>query len=289
VATTDSAGVDKVDPCAVEREGGIIPALYDVSETMLWALHNRAIETKRGDGVLVDPESARIHDAIDYEFMRHFGDPLGSLAARAAEIDQALRKWLERHPDGVVISLGEGLETQRHRVDNGRMRWLSIDLPDAIRLRERFLAPTDRFRHIAASALDPAWMDAVDATSGVFVVAQGLLMYLEPEWVRQLFTSIADRFPDADIVFDTVPRWFSLLTLLGLNQTPHYRLPAMPWGIDRDELELTLRRWHPAVASVAFLNYQIPRGLPRIVADIQQFSFWLAASVLAARTPFFLF
>jgi hypothetical protein len=30
-----------------------------------------------------------------------------------------------------------------------------VDLPDAIRLREHFLVPTHRFRHIAASALDP--------------------------------------------------------------------------------------------------------------------------------------
>jgi O-methyltransferase involved in polyketide biosynthesis len=235
---------------------------------MLWALHNRATEAKRRDGVLVDPESARIHEMIDYEFTRHFGEPAGSIAARAAAIDRTLRLWLERHPDGIVVSLGEGLETQRQRVDNGRMRWLSVDLPDAMRFRERFLAPTDRFRHFTASALEPAWMDAVDATSGVFVVAQGLLMYLAPEQVRPLFTGIADRFPGVEIVFDAVPCWFSHLTLLGLNQTPHYRLPAMPWGIDRDELEPTLRRWHPGITSVEFLDYKIPRGLPRIVADM---------------------
>jgi O-methyltransferase involved in polyketide biosynthesis len=253
---------------AVEREGGVTPALADVSETMLWALHNRATEAKRRDSVLVDPDSVRIHDAIDYEFARHFGEPVGSLAARAAAIDRTLRGWLKYHPNGTVVSLGEGLETQRQRVDNGQMQWLSVDLPDAIRLRERFLAPTDRLRHIAACALDPVWMDAVDATFGIFVVAQGLLMYLEPERVRLLFTSIADRFPGVEIVFDAVPRWFSRLTLLGLNQTPHYRLPAMPWGIDRDELEPALRRWHPDITSVAFLDYKIPRGLARVVADM---------------------
>jgi O-methyltransferase involved in polyketide biosynthesis len=253
---------------AVERAGGVTPPLADVSETMLWALHNRATEAKRRDGVLVDPESARIHEMIDYPFTRHFGEPAGSLAARAAAIDRTLRLWLERHPDGIVVSLGEGLETQRQRVDNGRMRWLTVDLPDAIRLRERFLTPTDRFRHFAGSALEPGWMDAVDARSGIFVIAQGLLMYLEPEQVRHLFTRIADRFPGAEIVFDAVPRWFSHLTLLGLQQTPHYRLPAMPWGIDRDELEPTLLRWHPGISSVAFLDYKIPRGLPRMLADL---------------------
>ena len=75
-----------------------------------------------------------------------------------------------------MVSFGEGFETQRERVDNGRMRWLTVGLPDAIRLRERFLTPTDRFRHFAGSALEPGWMDAVDAWSGIFVIAQGLLM-----------------------------------------------------------------------------------------------------------------
>jgi len=252
----------------VARPDNVTPVLAGVPETMLWALHNRAIEAKRRDGILVDSESVRIHDAIDYDFTRQFGDPGGSLAARAAEIDRTLRCWLGRYPDGTVVSLGEGLETQSRRVDNGRMRWLSVDLPDAIDLRERFLTPTPRFRHIAASALDPVWMDAVDPTSGVFVIAQGLLMYLEPQRVGRLLINIADRFPGVEIVFDSVPRWFSRLTRLGLNQTPHYRLPPMPWGIDRDEIEPTLRRWIPHVASVAFLDYGSPRGLPRVLADM---------------------
>lgn len=148
------------------------------------------------------------------------------------------------------------------------MHWLSVDLPDAIRLRDRFLAPTSRFRHIAASALDPAWMDAVETPSDVIIVAQGLLMYLEPEAVRRLFTDIVDRFPGVEIVFDAVPRWFSDLTLWGLNLTSHYRVPSMPWGIDSNEIEPTLRSWHPHVATVELFDYRAPRGLPRIMADM---------------------
>jgi len=202
-----------------QRCDRIVPDLAGVSVTMLWSLHNRASEAKRPDGILHDPESIYIQSAIDYDFARHFGDPLGSLAARAVEIDRVLRSWLDRHPEGIVVSLGEGLETQSRRVDNGRMGWLSVDLPDAIRLRERFFAPTHRFRHIAASALDPVWMDAVGPSSDVFIVAQGLLMYLAPERVRQLFVCIADRFPGSVLVFDTIPRWFSDLTMVGLNKT----------------------------------------------------------------------
>jgi len=245
--------------------------LSGVSETMLWSLHNRASETKRPDAVLHDPDSVRIHESIDYDYDAHFGDPCGSLAARAAAIDDVLRGWLERHPDGCVVSLGEGLETQAGRVDNGRMRWCSVDLPAAIRLRERFLAPNARFHHIAASVVDPAWMDAVDASSGVCIVAQGLLMYLEPDCVSRLFCRIAQRFPGAEMVFDTIPRWFSDLTLAGLNQTPRYRLPAMPWGVNRDEIEPTLRAWRSDVADVRFLDYRAPRGLPRLLSDMMDY------------------
>jgi O-methyltransferase involved in polyketide biosynthesis len=244
------------------------PNLADVPETMLWSLYNRAIEAQLSDGVLNDPDSVRIHAALDYNFAAQFGEPAGSLAVRAAEIDRVLREWIARHPDGCVVSLGEGLETQARRVDNGRVRWLSVDLPDAIRLRERFLPPTERFRHLAMSALDPAWMACVDESDGVFIVAQGLLMYLEPERVQRLFHAIAERFERADLVFDVVPRWFSRLTLLGLRQTPQYQLPPMPWGIDRDEVGATLQSWHGRFGEIAFLDYRVPRGLARLLLSM---------------------
>ena len=258
----------RFDIRTADRRDGVVPDLAGVSETMLWSLYNRASEAQRPDSALIDPESVRIQSVIKYDFAAHFGVPLGSLAARAIEIDRALRSWLARHPEEIIVSLGEGLETQSRRVDNGRMRWVTVDLPDAIRLRERFLVPTPRFRHIAASALDPVWMDAVDPSSGIFIVAQGLLMYLEPERVHQLFAGIAERFPNSELVFDTIPRWFSDLTMLGLNQTATYRLPSMPWGINRDEIEQTLRHWHPCVDTVSFLPYRSPRGLPRLFAGM---------------------
>jgi O-methyltransferase involved in polyketide biosynthesis len=251
-----------IEPIARHR---VIPRIGGVSETMLWALHNRATEARRPDAILIDPDSIRIHAAIDYDFTRHFGNPTGTLAARAAAIDNALKHWIKLHPNGTVVSLGEGLETQVRRVDNGRVHWLSVDLPAAIRLREQFLPPTERRRHLAVSALDLRWMSEVEPSRGVFIVAQGLLMYLQPTQVRDLLTAIAERFPAADLVFDAVPRWFSRLTLLGLRQTPHYRLPPMPWGINRDELAPALQRWHHRLAILTFLDYGAPRGLPHLL------------------------
>ena len=242
--------------------------LNGVSETMLWTLYDRACEARRPDGILVDLDSVRICDAIDYDFTRHFGDSVGSFAARAAEIDQLLRRWLEQHPDGLIVSLGEGLETQAHRVDNGRMRWLTVDLPAAIELRQHFLPSSTRFRHVAGSVFEPGWMDEIEPTPDVFIVVQGLFMYLEPEAVRRLFVQIVGRFPGAEIAFDVIPRWFSRLTMWGVMQTPHYRLPPMPWGIDGDEITTRLHSWSSGIAALSMLEYRIPRGWPKIMEDL---------------------
>ncbi len=243
----------------------LAPSLSGVPETMLWTLYARASEAKRAGGILRDPEAVRLFDALDYDFERRFGAPSYMYALRAALIDRVLRRWLRRRPDGLVVSLGEGLETQAWRVDNGRMRWLSVDLPEAIAVRARLLPPTPRLRQLAASALDPLWMEAVDATSGLFIVAQGLFMYLQPAEVESLFTGIARRFAGAQMMFDIVPRKLSRSTLQGHVHTPDYMLPPMPWGLDHAEVAPTLRRWHPGLRAIRFLPYRDPTGRSALV------------------------
>ncbi|WP_200348746.1 class I SAM-dependent methyltransferase [Halochromatium glycolicum] len=77
------------------------------------------------------------------------------------------------HPGGTVVELGCGLETQFQRIDDGRVHWLCVDVPQAIAVRERFLPPSERCRHLAMSALDPAWTDHLPASAPLFVTAQG--------------------------------------------------------------------------------------------------------------------
>ncbi|MGO4327126.1 class I SAM-dependent methyltransferase [Cupriavidus sp. 2TAF22] len=246
----------------------ISPTLEGVSETMLWTLYDRACEARRADSIIADPHSVRICDALEYDFAGRFGTPIGSFSARAVEFDRLLKRWLERHPDGLIISLGEGLETQAHRVDNGRMSWITVDLPSAIKLRERFLPSCARFRHVTSSACEARWADGIKPGTPVFIVAQGLFMYLEPEAVKGIFIHIANRVPGAEIAFDAVPRWFAQLTDWGVMLTSGYRLPPMPWGVDRDEIEARLRTWSPGISSLRVLEYRTPRGWPKLAEDL---------------------
>ncbi|MFE2727962.1 class I SAM-dependent methyltransferase [Kitasatospora sp. NPDC059327] len=230
-----------------------LPAeLAAVPETALWTLYQRAVEARRPDGVLRDPKAVELVDRIDYPFADRFGTSGTQAqlqALRVACFDREVADFLAREPRGTVVCLGEGLETQYWRVDNGRARWLTVDLPESVALRERLLPPGPRQRYLAADATDLAWADAVDRDQGVLVTAQGLLMYLRPARVRALIAGCAERFPGGSLVLDAVPRWFGRLTLTGRMRSHTYEPPPMPWAMDARERG-KLRTAGPAVAGV---------------------------------------
>ncbi|MBB4268058.1 class I SAM-dependent methyltransferase [Roseospira visakhapatnamensis] len=254
--------------------------LTDVPETMLWTLHNRASEAARPDGVVRDETALRIYRSLAYDYERSFGPADPSHGVRSAVFDAELRAFLAKHPDGVIVNLGEGLETQRFRVDGDQALWITVDVPDAIAIRERFITPDERHLHIAVSALDRVWFDAVPPDRAVFITAQGLLMYFEPEDVASLLRDMAARFPGAWFAFDHIPRWLSRKTLKGYMKTPHYRTPRMPWGINIDEVRPTLQDWVPGLAEYSRLPFRWPRGFNKLF-----FGTWTVAPVVWRLAP----
>lgn len=253
------------------------PNLVGIPETMLWTLHNRVSEARRDDGVIRDPDAIRIYEALDYQYTRSFGAAEPSHGVRSAVFDDELRAFLRQHPDGVIVNLGEGLETQRFRVPGADATWISVDLPEAIEIRERFIRPDDQHKHVAASVLDTSWLAAVPKGRPVFITAQGLFMYLPEESVRELFISISESFPGSQLAFDSIPRWISRKTVseAGWKKTKYYTTPPMPWGINVHEVEPTLRDWVPSIDSIERIHWEFPRGAIRWIAKVVQATPWV--------------
>ncbi len=220
--------------------------LQAIPETTLWTLYMRASEAGRPDTVLPDPTAVELLEAIDFPFEERFGAARMAQwqALRARTFDDEVRRFLAAHPDGAVVALGEGLETQFWRVDNGRVRWTTVDLPEILAIRAELLPAHERLRALACSALDDAWMDEVDPSRGLLVTAQGLLMYFEPEQVHGLIERVRRRFPDAQLVFDAIPRFLAERSQKGQLRGPTgYEPPPWLWGIDKQErLRMGARR-----------------------------------------------
>ena len=154
--------------------------------------------------LLNDPRAVEIVDRLEYDFSDASRGAIWH-AVRVATFDKAVRRFLIRHPAGTVVALGEGLETQFWRVDNGHVRWVTVDLPETLTLRRELLPDGPRQQSYAGSALDNGWLDAVDPRRPVLVTAQGLFVYFEREQVHELVTRVARRLPTASLVFDVVP------------------------------------------------------------------------------------
>ncbi|MGH3870551.1 MAG: class I SAM-dependent methyltransferase [Pseudonocardiaceae bacterium] len=231
--------------------------LSGVPETTLWTLHNRASEAARPDALIHDPWAMYLRSCIDHPYQRAFGEPSQSHALRARCFDQAMREFLAEHPGATVVSLGEGLETGFWRIADPQVRWVSVDLPEIIALREQLLPAEPQVCNVACSALDRSWMDAVAPDADVLISAQGLLMYFQPREVFTLINQCARRFPGGRMIFDTIPPWFSRRTLSGWALSPRYTAPPMPFGITVRQLARFPQRL-PAIATVT--DIQLPRG-----------------------------
>src|SRR4051812_8934643 len=103
---------------------------------MLWTLWQRAVEAERPDTVLPDPLAADLVRRIDHPFAQRFGTAFGQWQAlRARCFDEEIRRFQRSVPGGTVVALGEGLETQFWRVDDGLVRWVTVEVPEAVALR----------------------------------------------------------------------------------------------------------------------------------------------------------
>jgi O-methyltransferase involved in polyketide biosynthesis len=177
-----------------------------VQQTLLTTLAARAKENRKKKPVLPDPKAAEMVASIGEraaKYERGMGAWVNVL--RTMIFDSWVRAFLAEHPDGTVAEIGTGLNTRFERVDNGRVHWIDMDLPDTIELRRRFFADSGRRRMLAASVLDEDWMRAVRQSPGpYFLVSEGVLAYLAQ--APQVIAQIAAGFPGELIAFDTYPQ-----------------------------------------------------------------------------------
>lgn len=181
-------------------------ALDGVSETMLVTLFYRAMETRSDAPLITDPKAVEIVDSLDYDFSRctNWANQV-CMAVRTRLFQDAIKAFIDEHPDAVVVNLAAGLDNRFSEMDNGSIRWFDLDLPAVIETRRQFIEETDRRKFLAMSALDKSWLDMLeidDPSTPVLVVAEGLLPYLPEIEVVDLLATVADRFPVSRTVFE---------------------------------------------------------------------------------------
>ncbi|MBR0410628.1 MAG: class I SAM-dependent methyltransferase [Eubacterium sp.] len=78
------------------------------------------------------------------KFLSHEG-----VVARTIMLDRQMKKIIRKAPDTVVVNIGAGFDNRFPRVDNGKIWWFDLDLPDAIEARKKVFHEQDRVTMIA--------------------------------------------------------------------------------------------------------------------------------------------
>ena len=98
-------------------------------------------------------------------------------------ISRILKKYIKDYPKATVVNIGCGLDTTFSRVDNGKIKWYNLDLPDVIKFRKELIAETPRSKNISKSVFDYSWFNDIDFNieDRIFFFAGGFLYYfVEP-------------------------------------------------------------------------------------------------------------
>ena len=180
--------------------------LCDVQTTALIPLAVKANETLRKNARIKDKKAVEIIKSLNIDteqydkFMSHEG-----VVARTIMLDRQLKGIIKRNPDAVIINVGAGFDDRFSRMDNGKILWFDLDLPDAIAARKKAFPERERVTMIAGSALEDSWCGQVKEAligrkSKPVFIAEGLFMYLTIDQIRTFLEILKNNFPDGGIL-----------------------------------------------------------------------------------------
>lgn len=189
-----------------------------IQYTMLGPLWARAVYTQKYPDLLDDKKAVEIQNkiSIDLGWIEEWLQEWRALGlmVRAKSFDIALIEHIKKYPETTVVNLGCGLDTTFFRVDNDKIQWFDLDLPDAIEYRKQFIPESPRNKYIAKSVFDYSWFEDIeyDQKKGIFFIAGGLIYYFKEDQIKDLFKKMADKYPGGLLIFDAISKlaiWIS--------------------------------------------------------------------------------
>lgn len=177
--------------------------LNNESKTLFIPLLGKAIMS-RDNLFLHDSKAEEIITKIDYDFNSLKQSKWLSMfmSVRALIIDELCNKYLLEHPGAIVIHLGCGLDSRCLRVKGNYKIWYDIDYESVIEIRKKFYKEDNHYQMIGSSVTDYKWLDQIEKSENILVVAEGLTMYLDEEEIRNLISEISRIFDSVYLIFD---------------------------------------------------------------------------------------
>jgi O-methyltransferase involved in polyketide biosynthesis len=180
--------------------------LGNVQKTLFLPLWGRAVESKKAKPLLVDTTALGIIEKVGFDFST-FASNISELSQsawimRSICVDETIKAFLQKYPQATIVNIGCGLDTTFDRIDNGKLLWYDLDLPDVICLRKKFIQETERRKFLSTSFLEEGWLREICLPENVLFIAAGVFYYFEESEIKGFLIRLADQFPGSEILFD---------------------------------------------------------------------------------------
>lgn len=172
------------------------PPIRNVSDTALWVAMYRAAENDRPDAIFRDPFARRLAGPRGAEIVASMHRSLTMdwpIVVRTAVMDELVLRCVAQGCK-CVLNLAAGLDARPWRLPlPKKLHWIDADMPAMVAYKAEQLAgetPRCHYESVAVDLADAKARDAVLASASsygpVLVIAEGLLVYLEPAVVAEL-------------------------------------------------------------------------------------------------------
>ncbi len=145
-------------------------------------LWGRAVESQKEKPLLYDDVALSIMKSISYDFSA-ITNNISKLVqatwiARSIFFDKKIKEFISQHPEATIVNIGCGLDTTFNRVDNEKIMWFDLDLPETIELRRQFIAETERQKFIAESVFNQSWFNSIPNKQNLMFLFAGVIYIL---------------------------------------------------------------------------------------------------------------
>lgn len=253
--------------------------MNEVSMTALVTLKCHAVDAASSTPILRDTSSIDTLKILEEKYgisttgIRSNKMLINYVALRAKQYDTITKEFIRKNSNAVVINIGCGLDNRFERIDDGKVIFYDLDLPDIISIKRDIFPKSDRHRYISSSVFDPSWFSQIPKGPLLFL-AEGVFMYFERATIKVLFSSLGQHFGQFEIFFEVIRAswlkgWRLKVIELKMKREINFKIEAkLGFGIHRsNELESWdsqlkyLKEWsfldtnHPALSLLGYFRH----------------------------------
>ncbi len=211
--------------------------LNNVQETLFLPLWGRAVESHKKKPLLYDDKALSIIRSIPYDFSvisKNISQLVqAAWIARSIFFDKKIKEFISLYPNATVVNIGCGLDTTFSRVDNGKIMWFDLDLPETIELRRQFIEESERHKFIAESVFNQSWFDLIPNKKNLMFLIAGVIYYFEEQEVKGLFNDFHNAFPCVELIFDySSIKGMKISNKKVIEKGGMSKSACLKWGID---------------------------------------------------------